>query len=174
MSRGRAGPAEPTSAPVRHLLADRWRPVVLPGLGLALVGIAVAWAVLPAARSPLEPCLDDAKSCAGQVHTLHLVRVAEQVAPSITRVRTAGGLEFEIVGTDPALMPGTIVSVNGAFDAEGRLQLDGVRTHPWRRHKAALGLLGALATPLILLVAFTPRRRPEGWRLVPRFARGES
>lgn len=157
-----------------HPLADRWRPVVLPAIFLAIVGIAGLWVYLPTARSPLDACVADPKVCAGQAHTLHLVRVGEPRAAGVVPVRTASGVGFEIVGRDPSLVAGTIVTATGTFDDEGRLRLASVRTHPWRRHKAVLGLLGAFATPVLLIFAFVVRREPEGWRLVPRFGGGEA
>lgn len=135
-------------APFAALLSDRFRPVVLPVLGVLLLVLWLGYGRVVDARAVTWDEVARAPEAAvGEVVVVSFGRVIEMGAEGF--VLRDEGLDLAVRGTLPDLAPGRIVSVMGPLDDDGTVELreghvHGLRRLKWLSGVLALGVVGSL------------------------------
>lgn len=122
------------------LLSDRFRPVVLPILGLALLGLWLGYGrVVDERATTWDEVAHAPHRAAGERVLISFGHVA-RVDPEGFVLRVEGR-KVEVRGALPDLAVGRIVSVTGPLRPDGVLELEEGRVHGLRRLKWLSGLL---------------------------------
>lgn len=132
------------------LLSDRLRPLVLPLLGLALVGLWLGYGRVVDARAVTWNEVAPApERFAGKTVVVSFGEVVEMGASGF--VLRDEGREMEVRGSLPNLAVGRIVSVAGRLDANGVLEVQEGHVHGLRRLKWLSGVVALLVVGTLLL-----------------------
>ena len=132
------------------LLSDRFRPLVLPVLGLVLIASWLGYGRIVDARavawSEVAPAPE---RFVGKTVVVSFGEVVDMARGGF--VLRDEGREMEVRGSLPDLAVGRIVSVAGPLDANGRLELQEGHVHGLRRLKWLSGVVALLVVGALLL-----------------------